>query len=140
MAIRVRFGTHGFHHPAFGRLGRGKNADRIYVLPDEFAEKETIKIPTMDNTARPPRKTGEIEVTRYKHLPASAEIISDEDFKEMVEEANLTGEEPPKAARPITATPEALEKVTGRGKTQKRQDAQERTTGVKRGARRPAAK
>lgn len=36
MPINVRFDKNGFYHPAFGRMGRGKNAGRVYTLPDFF--------------------------------------------------------------------------------------------------------
>jgi hypothetical protein len=38
MPINVRFDKAGFYHPAFGRMGRGKNAGRVYSLPDFFSE------------------------------------------------------------------------------------------------------
>ena len=38
MSINVRFDKAGFYHPAFGRMGRGKNAGRVYTLPEFFAE------------------------------------------------------------------------------------------------------
>lgn len=130
MSIRVRFSEKGFHHPAFGRLGRGKNAGQIYKLPDSFAEKETIKVPIMDNTSKPPKKIGEKEVTRFKNLPESAEIISEDEFAEMQEEAADAGEKVT-AVTPTVATPEQLDKVTGKGHVPKAQSAQERTTGRK---------
>lgn len=51
MSINVRFDKVGFYHPAYGRMGRGKNAGRVYQLPDFFATEG--------------------------RLPASAEIIED---------------------------------------------------------------
>lgn len=38
MSITVRFSKRGFYHPAFGRLGMGDNAGRIYELPDFFKQ------------------------------------------------------------------------------------------------------
>lgn len=38
MPINVVFTRAGFHHPAYGRMGMGKNVGRIYRLPDIFAE------------------------------------------------------------------------------------------------------
>jgi hypothetical protein len=37
MPINVRFNRRGFYHPAFGRMGRGSNAGKVYSLPDAFA-------------------------------------------------------------------------------------------------------
>ena len=65
MPINVRFDKVGFYHPAYGRMGRGKNAGRVYQLPDFFA-------------------------TEGK-LPVSAEIIEDkEKLEEILEEENQT--------------------------------------------------
>jgi hypothetical protein len=61
MPVNVRFDKNGFYHPAFGRMGRGKNAGRVYSLPDFFV------------------KDG--------HLPATAEIIEDKSkLEEILEE------------------------------------------------------
>ena len=38
MSINVRFGRRGFYHPAFGRLGIGDDAGKVYTLPDTFDE------------------------------------------------------------------------------------------------------
>ena len=65
MPINVRFDKVGFYHPAYGRMGRGKNAGRVYALPDFFASEGK--------------------------LPASAEIIEDkEQLEEILEEENQT--------------------------------------------------
>jgi hypothetical protein len=65
MPINVRFDKVGFYHPAYGRMGRGKNAGRVYSLPDFFAAEGK--------------------------LPASAEIIEDkEQLEEILEEENQT--------------------------------------------------
>lgn len=37
MPINVRFNKRGYYHPAFGRMGRGANAGKVYTLPDAFA-------------------------------------------------------------------------------------------------------
>lgn len=138
MAITVRFDKNGFYHPAYGRLGRGKNEGKIYKLPDAFGEVETIRVPLMDHTAKPPRESGKFkEITRFKNIPSTAEIIK----QDMIEELEYAAEEGDtdaaeelaeiKAAKqPKVATPEALEKVTGRGKVAKAQSAKERTTGT----------
>jgi hypothetical protein len=65
MPINVRFDKVGFYHPAFGRMGRGKNAGRVYTLPDFFK-------------------------TEGK-LPASATIIEDKaELEEILEEEGQT--------------------------------------------------
>lgn len=61
MPINVRFDKVGFYHSAYGRMGRGKNAGRVYTLPDVFGEEG--------------------------NLPASAEIIEDKaHLEEILEE------------------------------------------------------
>ena len=60
--MKVRFSKNGFYHPAFGRMGLGKNAGDIYDLPEIF------------------RASG--------MLPSSAEILDDkpaEDVEELLE-------------------------------------------------------
>jgi hypothetical protein len=65
MPINVRFDKVGFYHPAFGRMGRGKNAGRVYTLPDFFAAEGK--------------------------LPASAEVIEDKaQLEEILEEEGQT--------------------------------------------------
>jgi len=70
MTINVQFDKAGFYHPAFGRMGRSKNAGRVYSLPDFFAA---------------PGK-----------LPASAKIIADKEQLEAV----LEEEEQTKPIKP----------------------------------------
>jgi len=36
--ITVQFSKNGFYHPAYGRLGRGRNVNKVYSLPDAFGE------------------------------------------------------------------------------------------------------
>lgn len=65
MPINVRFDKVGFYHPAYGRMGRGKNAGRVYTLPDFFADEGK--------------------------LPVSAEVIADrEQLEEVLEEEGQT--------------------------------------------------
>lgn len=144
MAIKVRFDNNGWYHPAYGRLGRGKNAGLVYRLPDMFGEKETIKVPVMDRTAKPPKQIAEKEVTRFKYLPETAEVLDDEAWEDLVEEAKDAGEDPPKTVKPTASelVDGDPEQVAGRGREPKAQDAQERTTGTssKRPARRKAVR
>lgn len=148
MAIRVRFDQNGFYHPAYGRLGRGKNLNRIYVLPDVFGEQETVEVDIMDPTHKPPQPTGKKKkITRLKNIPTTAEIIDADvvdELKGLAEEGDQDAAdelaEIRQAAAPVVATQEALDKVTGRGKVAKAQSAQERTTGTtKRRSRKAAA-
>jgi hypothetical protein len=143
MSIRVRFDNDGWYHPMFGRLGRGDgNAGKIYVLPDMFGEKETIKVPVMDRTSKPPRQIGEKEITRYKYLPSSVEILDDEAMQALADEAEELGEDPPKTVRPAQSEMTSEKQIPGRGKEPKPMDATERTTGTakKRATRRPAVR
>lgn len=80
MPINVRFDKVGFYHPAYGRMGRGKNAGYVYTLPDFFA-------------------------TEGK-LPASAEIIEDKGkLEEILEEENQ-----PKPIKPKVVDEEQLKR------------------------------
>lgn len=101
--MKVRFDKHGFYHPSFGRIGRGKNNGQWYTLPSVFGEKETITVPLMDNTSKPPRKVGEKKIERYKFLPQTAEVLEDKDFTAIKQEAEEEGKEPPKAVSPARA-------------------------------------
>lgn len=137
MAIKVRFDKSGWHHPSFGRLGRGKFKGHVYNLPDMFGEQETIKVPVMDRSSRPPRKIGEQEITRNKYLPSTAEII-DEDFVANLEAAADEGDEHANeelAAIKAASRPKQAEGgegyLPGKGRAAKAQSAQERTTGKK---------
>ena len=92
MPIKVRFDKNGFYSRVYGRLGRGKNQDRVYTLPDHFAEIETIKVPIRDMNTKPPRETGEYkEITRYKFLPSSAEIIDNGYVRELKTQLDMSG-------------------------------------------------
>jgi hypothetical protein len=85
MSINVRFGKSGYYHPAFGRMGRGKSAGKVYVLPDAFA------VPGA--------------------LPSSAEIISDPDELEQV----LEDEGQTKAIKPKLVDEVQLARLNGEG-------------------------
>lgn len=126
--MKVKFGKNGFIHPAYGRLGRGNNSGQWYTLPAVFGEKETITVPLMDHTSKPPRKVGEKEITRYKYLPQSAEVLEDDDFEGMKKEIEEDGDEPPKAIRPKPAS-DASEYLPAAQSKGKAQSAAERTTG-----------
>ncbi len=71
----------------------------------------------MDQSSKPPRKTGEKEVTRYKHLPSSAEVLDENGIRLLAEEAEANNEEPPKPVRPKVADKDALDAVTSRAKS-----------------------
>lgn len=101
--IRVRFDKHGMYHPSFGRMGRGDNKGKVYVLPGIFAEKETIKVPIMDRRTFPPQQIGEREITRYKHLPKSAEIIDDPEWEKAQKRAKVENGVPEKEFYPTLA-------------------------------------
>lgn len=81
MPIDVRFDKAGFYHPAYGRMGRGKFAGKVYSLPDIFREAGM--------------------------LPATAEIIDD---KEVLEEV-LEDEEQRKPIKPKVVDEEQLKRT-----------------------------
>jgi hypothetical protein len=81
MPIQVIFDKNWFYHDAYGRMGRGKMAGRVYTLDDAFAA------PGM--------------------LPSTAEIISDPDvLEEALEDAGQT-----KPYKAVVASEEALKKA-----------------------------
>jgi hypothetical protein len=135
MAIKVRFDKDGWYHPAYGRLGRGdKHAGTVYTLPDMFGEKETVEVELRDPRTKLP--TGEVRKReRYKFLPRTAEVFDDVDLELLKQDAEESGEEPPRVVRPKPDQTE-LDRVAGKGKVAKTQSAQERTTGQKTTARR----
>jgi len=136
MAIRVRFDRNGFYHPSFGRLGRGRHEGRIYTLPDVFGEREAVEVDIMDTTRKPPQPSGRTKtIERYKYLPSTAEVIS-EDYVKTLETDASEGDED--AAEELSAIKSAVapkraedadEYLPGKGKRAKAQNAVERTTG-----------
>lgn len=64
MSITVVFDKSGFYHPAYGRMGLGKNQGIPYVLPDAFK-----------NDGR---------------LPSTAKIIKGAEVEAVLEEAEVT--------------------------------------------------
>ena len=81
MPINVRFDKNGFYHPAYGRMGRGRNLGSVYTLPDFFAA---------------PGK-----------LPSSATIIEDKEQLEQV----LEDEEQAKPIKPKVVDEEQLKRA-----------------------------
>lgn len=152
MSIKVRFDKHGFYSRIYGRMGRGKNQGRIYTLPDHYAETETIEVPIMDMSSRPARPTGEVkELSRFKYLPSTAEIIGDDYVRDLKAQLELSGgdeaaeieneiKEIENAVRPKVVTPEAMEEMQkARESGSSTMGAQERTTGKKPARKRAAA-
>ena len=125
MAIRVRFAKNGCYHPAFGRLGRGKNEGKVYVLPDSFGEQETVEVPVFDATARPRRQTGSRTVTRYKYLPSSCEVLDEKELEKQIEEAKYD----PEADAPVIEKPRMAQ---GTEKKLPKDAPKKRRTSVKR--------
>ena len=97
--IYVRFDKGGFyHHPAYGRLGYGKEENHIYRLPVEFGASGG--------------------------LPSSAEILDRTGAELVVEE----DEGAVRIQKPKVVDQEQLERtITGRGQARKQASAQERT-------------
>ena len=87
MPFQVKFAKNGFYHAAFGRLGRGqRNGGKIYTMPDWLRETEEVKVPVRDPVTQ--KGTGKEKViTRFKHMPTSAQIIEKVDLEEVLEEA-----------------------------------------------------
>lgn len=111
MAIRVIFGKDGFYHPAFGRMGRGRNAGRIYILPDQFAEQEEFEYEVRDPRTREVKEKR--KKTRYKHLPDNVKILDDAAIEELKEQALEDGEDPPKPIKPKEIDPDKLQEIKG---------------------------
>jgi|TARA_R110000772_G_scaffold226148_1_gene336824 hypothetical protein len=126
--MKVKFDKHGFYHPAFGRLGRGRNVNTWYTLPAVFSEQETIDIPIWDATSKPKREVGTKSVTRYKYLPQSAEILEEAAFDDMKKQLEDDGEDAPKPVKPKAASDAAEYMPTAQSKA-KAQSPIERTTG-----------
>ena len=95
--VRVKFDNNGFYHPSYGKMGKGRNLGVIYTLPSFFRDEETISVEHRD----PKTQAVSIKkVTRRKHLPASAQIIDEEQLQELREVAQDTGGEAPRVAKP----------------------------------------
>lgn len=79
MPINVRFDKVGFYHPAFGRMGRGKNAGRVYSLPDLFAEQG--KLPASAEVIEDKAKLEEILEEEEQAKPIKPKVVDEEQLK-----------------------------------------------------------
>lgn len=79
MPINVRFDKNGFYHPAFGRMGRGKNAGRVYSLPDFFSAPG--KLPSSAQVIEDKAKLEEILEEEDQPKPIKPKVIDEEQLK-----------------------------------------------------------
>ena len=75
MPINVRFDKSGFYHPAFGRMGRGKNAGRVYSLPDFFAAEG--KLPLTAEIIENKAKLDEILEEEEQAKPIKPKVVDE---------------------------------------------------------------
>jgi len=79
MAINVRFDKNGYYHPAYGRMGRGKNAGRIYSLPDCFADEG--KLPMSATIIRDKETLEAILEEEEQTKPIKPKLVDEEQLK-----------------------------------------------------------
>jgi hypothetical protein len=79
MPINVRFDKAGFYHPAFGRMGRGKNAGRVYSLPDFFGNEG--KLPASAEIIEDKAKLEEILEEEEQAKPIKPKVVDEEQLK-----------------------------------------------------------
>jgi hypothetical protein len=79
MPINVRFDKNGFYHPAYGRMGRGKNAGRVYTLPDFFATEG--KLPLSADIIEDKEKLEEILEEENQTKPIKPKVVDEEQLK-----------------------------------------------------------
>lgn len=99
MPINVRFDKNGFYHPAFGRMGRGKNAGRVYSLPDFFGAPG--KLPSSATVIEDPAKLEEILEEEEQAKPIKPKVIDEDQLKKAEKAA---AERPVSTRRPPTRT------------------------------------
>jgi len=79
MPINVRFDKVGFYHPAFGRMGRGKNASRVYSLPDFFADNG--KLPASAEIIEDKAQLAAILEEEEQTKPIKPKVVDEEQLK-----------------------------------------------------------
>ena len=79
MPITVRFDKVGFYHPAYGRMGRGKNAGRVYSLPDFFAAEG--KLPETAQVIEDKVQLEEILEEENQPKPIKPKVVDEEQLK-----------------------------------------------------------
>ncbi len=79
MPINVRFDKVGFYHPAYGRMGRGKNAGRVYTLPDFFMTEG--KLPLSAEIIEDKEKLAEILEEENQPRPIKPKVVDEEQLK-----------------------------------------------------------
>jgi hypothetical protein len=79
MSINVRFDKVGFYHPAYGRMGRGKNAGRVYALPDFFADEG--KLPRSAEVIRDKQHLEEVLEEEDQKKPIKPTVVDEEQLR-----------------------------------------------------------
>ncbi len=79
MPINVRFDKNGFYHPAYGRLGRGKNAGQIYSLPDFFGE--TGKLPLSAMIIEDKEQLEDVLEEEEQKKPIKPKVVDEDQLK-----------------------------------------------------------
>lgn len=88
MPINVRFDKSGFYHPAYGRMGRGKNAGRVYTLPDFFAAQG--KLPRSADIIEDKEKLEEILEEENQTKPIKPKVVDEEQLKRAQAQSPIT--------------------------------------------------
>lgn len=88
MSINVRFDKNGFYHPAYGRMGRGKNAGRVYTLPDFFAAEG--KLPITAQVIADQQQLEEILEEEEQAKPIKPKVVDEEQLKRSETAAGAT--------------------------------------------------
>jgi len=106
MTINVRFDKAGFYHPAYGRMGRGKNAGRVYALPD-FFEAEG-KLPASAQIIESKAELEEILEEEEQPKPIKPKVVDEEQLKRSEQAAQPKGgnRRPPVRSRRKTSSEE----------------------------------
>ncbi len=79
MPINVRFDKNGFYHPAYGRLGRGKNAGHIYSLPDFFGDEG--KLPLSATIIEDKEQLEDVLEEEEQKKPIKPKVVDEEQLK-----------------------------------------------------------
>jgi hypothetical protein len=107
MPINVRFDKSGFYHPAFGRMGRGKNAGRVYSLPDFFAA--AGKLPGSAEIIEDKAKLDEILEEEEQTKPIKPKVVDEVQLQRAEQSASsaaVSSRRPPVRSRRKTSSEE----------------------------------
>lgn len=106
MPINVRFDKAGFYHPAYGRMGRGKNAGRVYALPDFFGAEG--KLPASAQIIDSKAELEEILEEEEQPKPIKPKVVDEEQLKrsEAAAQSKASNRRPPVRSRRKTSSEE----------------------------------